>query len=327
MTVPSRPDPAALYRTIRLIRRFEERSVELVRSGEIRSGIHPCCGQEGVAAGVCAALRDDDIVFSNHRGHGHLLAKGSDPGRFLAELTGRTTGVSRGRAGSFHPADLSANVYGASGTVGHGAALATGAAYAVAQDSDRVVVAFFGDGAVNQGALLEALNLAALWRVPAVFVCENNRFATTLPVDAAVAGTVTGRATAFGIPASTVDGQDPLVVHRAAAQAVDRARAGEGPTFLEFATYRYDGHHTFEHRMRLRYRDEEEVERWRRRDPLEIQAARVPGPERERIDAEVEQVLADAVRFAVDSPRPDPLDATEHLYATGLQVRAGVAHA
>jgi pyruvate dehydrogenase E1 component alpha subunit len=320
-------DPAALYRTIRLIRRFEERAVELVRSGEIRSGIHPCCGQEGVAAGVCAALREDDIIFSNHRGHGHLLAKGSDPARFLAELTGRVTGISRGRAGSFHPTDLTANVFGASGTVGHGAALAVGVAYALAQDSDRVVVAFFGDGAVNQGALLESLNLAALWRVPAVFVCENNGYATTLPVETAVAGTVTGRAAAFDIPASTVDGQDPLVVHEAAERAVARARTGGGPTFLEFRTYRYEGHHTFEQRMRLRYRDEAEVEQWRRRDPLDLQAARVPERQRAQIDAEVEQVLAAAVRFALDSPRPDPVDATRHVYASGLRVRAGVAHA
>lgn len=325
MTAP--PDPAALYRTIRLIRRFEERALELVRSGEIRSGIHPCCGQEGVAAGVCAALRDDDIVFSNHRGHGHLLAKGSDPARFLAELTGRVTGICKGRAGSFHPADLTANVYGASGTVGHGAALAAGAAYAVAQDSDRVVVSFFGDGGVNQGALLEALNLAALWRVPVVFACENNGFATTLPVGAAVAGTITGRAAAFGLPISTVDGQDPHLVYEAAARAVARARAGAGPTFLEFRTYRYDGHHTFEHRLRLRYRDERETERWRQRDPLDIQGARVPQPRRSCIDAEVEEVLAGAVRFAVNSPRPDPLDATEYGYASGMRVRAGVAHA
>ncbi|HKT00982.1 MAG TPA: thiamine pyrophosphate-dependent dehydrogenase E1 component subunit alpha [Rugosimonospora sp.] len=323
----SGPDPAGLYRTIRLIRRFEERAVELVRSGEIRSGIHPCCGQEGVAAGVCAALRADDIVFSNHRGHGHLLAKGSDPGRFLAELTGRVTGVSRGRAGSFHPSDFTVDVYGASGTVGHGAALAAGAAYAVARDSDRVVVAFFGDGAVNQGALLESLNLAALWRVPSVFVCENNGYATTLPVHTAVAGTVIGRAVAFGIPASTVDGQDPHVVYHEAARAVARARTGGGPTFLEFRTYRYDGHHTFEHRTRLRYRDEAEVRRWRQRDPLVLQAARVPEPRRARIDAEVEEVLAAAVRFALDSPRPDPLDATAHVYASGLRVRAGVAGA
>jgi pyruvate dehydrogenase E1 component alpha subunit len=321
------PPAAQLYRTMRLIRRFEERAIELVRSGEIGSGIHPCIGQEAVAAGVCAALRADDVILSNHRGHGHLLAKGSDPGRFLAELTGRVTGIDRGRAGSFHPSDFPVGVYGASGTVGHGAAIATGVAWAVGQDGDRVVVSFFGDGAVNQGALLESFNLASLWRVPVVFVCENNRYATTLPVEGAVAGTITGRGEAFGIPSRLVDGQDVEVVYEAAEQAVARARAGDGPSLLEFGTYRYYGHHTFELRMRLRYRDEEEVARWRARDPLEIQSARVPGGVRERIDAEIEALLDDAVRFAVDSPLPDPASALEHLYATGLPVRPGVSGA
>ena len=175
-----------LYRTMRLIRRFEERALELVAAGEIASGIHPCIGQEAVAAGVMAALRPDDLVFSNHRGHGHLLARGSDPARFLAELAGRATGIDKGRGGSFHPSDFAVGVLCATGTVGHGAALAAGAAWALAQEgTGRVAVSIFGDGAVTQGALLEAFNLAALWRVPVVFVCENNLYATTLPVDAA----------------------------------------------------------------------------------------------------------------------------------------------
>jgi TPP-dependent pyruvate/acetoin dehydrogenase alpha subunit len=321
------PSAEEFYRTMRLIRRFEERAIELVRSGEISSGIHPCIGQEAVAVGVVGALRADDIVISHHRGHGHLLAKGSDPGRFLAEMTNRVTGIDRGRSGSFHPSDLSVGVYHASGTVGHGAAIATGVAWAVGQDDDRVVVSFFGDGAVNQGALLEAFNLASLWNVPVIFVCENNRYATTLPVEAAVAGTIVGRGEAFGIPSRVVDGQDVEMVYDAAASAVARARTGGGPTLLEFSTYRYHGHHTFELRMRLRYRDEEEQARWRARDPLEIHSARVPEDVRERIDAEIEAVLDDAVRFAVDSPRPDPVDAQDYLYASGLRVRAGVSHA
>jgi TPP-dependent pyruvate/acetoin dehydrogenase alpha subunit len=319
--------PEQFYRTMRLIRGFEERAIELVRSGEIGSGIHPCTGQEAVAAGVVAALRDDDVILSNHRGHGHLLAKGSDPGRFLAELAARVTGIDKGRAGSFHPSDFSVGVYGASGTVGHGAAIATGVAWALGQDTDRVVVSFFGDGAVNQGALLESLNLASLWRVPAVFVCENNRYATTLPVDTAVAGTITGRGEAFGIPSASVDGMDVEIVYEAAARAVARARAGDGPSLLEFRTYRFDGHHTFEHRMRLRYRDEQEIADWRARDPLELQRTRVPVELRLRIDAEVEQLLERAVQFALASPRPDPADVFDHLYATGLRVRAGVSHA
>jgi pyruvate dehydrogenase E1 component alpha subunit len=160
-----------------------------------------------------------------------------------------------------------------------------------------------------------------------VFVCENNRFATTLPVQTAVAGTITGRAEAFGIPAATVDGMDAEVVHEAAAAAVGRARAGGGPSFLEFATYRFDGHHTFEHRMRLRYRDEAELVRWQRRDPLARQSRRVPDRERDRIDAEVERVLDEAVRFTLESPRPDPAGAFDHLYAHRVPTRPGVSGA
>jgi pyruvate dehydrogenase E1 component alpha subunit len=324
----TQPPPEQFYRMMWLIRRFEQRAIELVKAGEIGSGIHPCTGQEAVAAGVCAALRDDDVILSNHRGHGHLLARGTDPGRFLAELTGRVTGIDRGRGGSFHPSDFSVGVYGASGTVGHGAAIATGAAWALGQEEgDRIAVSFFGDGAVNQGALLESLNLASLWRVPVVFVCENNRYATTLPVDTAVAGTITGRGAAFGIPSATVDGLDPEVVFTAAAAAVARARAGDGPTLLEFSTYRFDGHHTFEHRMRLRYRDEDEQARWLARDPLALQRERVPEQVRQEIEAEIEALLDQAVRFAVESPKPDPVDAFDHLYTSPIPIRPGVSNA
>ena len=324
------PSPATissdLYRTMRLIRRFEERALELVAAGEIVSGIHPCIGQEAVAAGVMAALRPDDLVFSNHRGHGHLLARGSDPGRFLAELAGRETGIDKGRGGSFHPSDFAVGVLAATGTVGHGAALAAGAAWALGQEgTGRVAVSVFGDGAVTQGALLEAFNLAALWRVPVVFVCENNLYATTLPVATGVAGTITGRAEAFGIPASTVDGMDAEVVLAAASEAVDRARTGGGPSLLEFSTYRFHGHHTFEIKARLRYRDEAEVAAWQARDPMPVQESRVAPSLRTRIDAEIEEILDAAVAFAVASPRPDPADALAHHYATGLQARAGVA--
>lgn len=324
----AQPLPEQFYRMMQLIRRFEERAIELVKAGEIGSGIHPCIGQEAVAVGVCAALRADDIILSNHRGHGHLLAKGSDPARFMAELTGRATGIDAGRGGSFHPSDFAAGIYGASGTVGHGAAIATGVGWALGQEpGDRIALSFFGDGAVNQGALLESFNLASLWQVPVVFICENNRYATTLPIDTAVAGTITGRGEAFGIPSRTVDGMDPEVVFEAAAAAVARARARQGPSLIEFSTYRFDGHHTFEHRMRLRYRDEQEQAEWRARDPLELQRQRVPADVRARIDAEIEVVLEEAVRFAVDSPKPDPMDAFDHIYATSIKTRSGVSNA
>ncbi|GLW89362.1 thiamine pyrophosphate-dependent dehydrogenase E1 component subunit alpha [Actinokineospora globicatena] len=319
-------DSVELYRTMRYIRRFEERAIELVRAGEIFSGIHPCIGQEAVAAGACAALDPGDIVLSSHRGHGHLLAKGTDPSRLMAEMAGKVTGIDKGRGGSFHPSDFTAGVYNSTGTVGHGAGIAAGIAWAAVKAGDpKVVLSFFGDGAVTQGALLEGFNLAALWQLPVVYICENNRYATTLPVEAAVAGTITGRGEAFGIPSSVVDGQDAEVVHAAVAEAVERARRGGGPSLLEMRTYRYHGHHTFEMLVRLRYREQAEIDSWKERDPLDIQAARVAEVDRARIDAEVELDLDEVVRFAVDSPRPDPADATDHYHADGFRPRPGVS--
>ncbi|TDC64986.1 thiamine pyrophosphate-dependent dehydrogenase E1 component subunit alpha [Micromonospora sp. KC207] len=298
----TRDDPVRLYRTVRLIRRFEERAVALVRSGAIVGGIHPYLGQEGIAAGVCAALRDDDLVTGTHRGHGHVLAKGADPARMLAELLGRETGLNRGRGGSMHAADLGVGVLGANAIVG---------------------ATFFGDGAVNEGMLLEAFNLAALWRVPVLFVCENNGYATTMPVDGAVAGTIPGRAEAFGMPAAVVDGQDPETVRDATAAAVARMRAGGGPELIEARTYRFDAHHTFEHAVRLDYRAPGEVAAGRSRDPVDIQGARLPEADRAAVDAEVEATLDAALEFALASPEPDPAGALEHLYASGLVARTG----
>jgi acetoin:2,6-dichlorophenolindophenol oxidoreductase subunit alpha len=319
-------DPAALYRTVRLIRRFEQRAIELVGSGVIVGGIHPYLGQEAVAAGVCAALRPDDLITSTHRGHGHVLAKGVDPARLLAELAGREGGLNRGRGGSMHAADFGLGILGANAIVGAAPPIATGAAWAARQAGRDVVAAtFFGDGALNQGVLLETFNLAALRRVPVVFVCENNGFATSMRVGDALAGTVTGRAAAFGIPSSTVDGMDPQAVLAATAQAVDRARSGAGPSFVECVTYRFDAHHTWEHTARPGYRSVEEVAAGSARDPVQIQGARVPEGERHRIDAEIEALLDEAVRFATGSPEPEPSGALDHLYADGLRARAGVA--
>jgi len=321
-----RPTPRDFYRTMRLIRRFEERSIELVRSGDIGSGIHPCIGQEAVAVGLGATLRPDDVLMANHRGHGHLLAKGTDPGRLLAEMAGRADGVARGRGGSFHPSDFTTGVFASPGTVGHGVALTAGVAWALAAGgTDRVAVSVVGDGGINQGALLEGLNLAALWRVPAVFVCENNQYATTVPVEVATAGSITGRAEAFGIPAVSVDGMEVDEVWTAAAAAVARARDGRGPSFLEFRTYRYYGHHTFELKDRLGYREDAEIERWRARDPLPRQAALVPDAERAAIDAGVEAELDRAVDFALASEKLAPADALAYHYAEKVPIRTGTA--
>jgi TPP-dependent pyruvate/acetoin dehydrogenase alpha subunit len=326
MTGAVMADSAGLYRTVRLIRRFEQRAIEMVRSGVIPGGIHPYIGQEAIAAGVCAALRADDLITSTHRGHGHVLAKGADPIRMLAELAGRETGLNRGRGGSMHAADVSAGICCANAIVGASAAIAAGAAWAHRRAGhDRVAVTFFGDGAVNQGVLLEALNLASLRRLPVLFVCENNQFATSMRVQDSTAGTITGRAEAFGIPAETIDGMDPEAVLEAASGAVARARAGDGPAFLECLTYRFDAHHTWEHAARPRYRTDEEVAAGSARDPLQIQAARVPEAVRARIDDEIEALLDQARRFVDASGEPDPSGALDYLYADGLRGRAGTA--
>ncbi len=255
-----------------------------------------------------------------------MLAKGADPARMLAELAGRTTGLNRGRGGSMHAADFGVGIFGANAIVGAAAPIAAGAAWAARQaGADTVAVAFFGDGAVNQGVVLETFNLAALWRVPVVFVCENNGFATSTRIEAAVSGSVTGRAEAFGMPARTVDGVDPETVFEAVSEAVARARAGAGPSLVECLAYRFDAHHTWEHAARPRYRTDDEVAAGRARDPLDVQGARIPADVRAKIDADVEQLLDEAVRFACDGPHPDPADALEHLYADGMLARAGVA--
>ena len=322
--IPTLTPTGALYRTVALIRGFEQRAIELVRSGVVRGGIHPYTGQEAIAAGSCAALRPDDVITSTHRGHGHVLAKGADPARTMAELAGRTTGLNQGRGGSMHAADFGVGVLGANAIVGAAVPIAAGAAWAFRRaGTDRVAVTYFGDGAVSQGVVLETFNLAALWKVPVVLVCENNGFATSMRTADTVAGSITGRAAAFGIPASTVDGTDPEAVLAATAEAVARARAGAGPTLLECTAYRFDAHHTGEHTARPRYRTDEAVAAGRSRDPLDVQGSRLPADTRASIDAEVAAVLDEAVRFAAAGPHPDPATALDHLYATGMRARAG----
>ncbi|MFE9425648.1 thiamine pyrophosphate-dependent dehydrogenase E1 component subunit alpha [Kitasatospora sp. NPDC006697] len=309
---------------LRLIRGFEELALALVKSGEIAGGIHPYIGQEAVAVGVCAALRPRDLIASTHRGHGHVLAKGAAPDRLLAELLGRSTGLNRGRGGSMHAADFSLGILGANGMVGAGGPIAVGAAWSAQQaGEDLVAVAFFGDGALNQGVLLESFNLAAMWRLPVLFVCENNGYATTLPAATAVAGSATGRAAAFGIPAAEVDGMDTEAVRAAAAEAVGRARAGGGPGFLECRTYRFEGHHTMERLMKPRYRTPEEIADWRTLDPLPRAAALLPPGLAAQLDTSVAERLAAARQFALTSELPDSAGALDHLYADGLRPRTG----
>jgi pyruvate dehydrogenase E1 component alpha subunit len=311
---------------MRTIRRFEELVVELVNANEIAGVTHEYVGQEAVAAGVCAALRRDDAITSTHRGHGHVIAKGVEPRRMMAELLGRTTGTNRGRGGSMHVADLSRGILGANGMVGAGAPFAAGAGWAAKQaGSGGVAVTFFGDGGLNQGVLLETMNLAAAWRLPVLFVCENNGYAVSTRSDTTTAGTGVDRAAAYGMPAEAVDGMDAEVVLAAAESAVDRARGDGGPSYLECRTYRYFGHHTAERTMALGYRTDDEIAEWRARDPLGVVGARLDAGRRESIDAEVEAVLADAGEFARESPRPSPDEVLEAVYASGPPPRAGVA--
>jgi TPP-dependent pyruvate/acetoin dehydrogenase alpha subunit len=313
---------AEFYRTIKTIRRFEERVVELVNANEIAGVTHEYIGQEAVATGVCAALRLDDIITSTHRGHGHVIAKGADIRRMMAELLGRKDGLNRGRGGSMHIADVSLGIFGANGMVGAGAPFAAGAAWAATRSGrDTVAVSFFGDGAVNQGVVMETMNLAALRALPVIFACENNGYAITLSQARSTAGSPVARAAAYGIATDTVDGMDVEAVYSATTNAVHRARQGGGPTFLEFLTYRFSGHHTAEHTMGFRYRADDEIAEWRERDPVELAGGRLNGVVRAAIDAQVEALITDAVDFARDSPAPDPDEALDLLYADGRRAR------
>ncbi|MFQ5898068.1 MAG: thiamine pyrophosphate-dependent dehydrogenase E1 component subunit alpha [Candidatus Methylomirabilia bacterium] len=319
----------ALYRTMRLIRRFEERVVELVNRDEIPGVTHEYVGEEAVATGVCHALRPDDVITSTHRGHGHILAKGGDPRRMIAELMGKSTGYNRGRGGSMHIADLSLGIYGANGIVGAGAPIACGAAFAAKLGgSDRVAVAFFGDGGMNQGVVHEAMNLAAIWRLPVVFVCENNGYAISASISRmAAVERLADRAAGYGMRGETVDGMDVLAVHEATRRAVEQARRRDGPTLLECRTYRFVGHFTAEKAMGIKYRTDEEIAEWRKRDPLAtfpewLRKEGIGDPA--QVDAEVEARLEDAVTFARQSPFPAPEEALEGMYAVphpGLPAR------
>lgn len=311
-----------MYHLMRMIRRFEERTVELVDANEIAGVTHEYVGQEAVAAGVCTALRDDDIITSTHRGHGHIIAKGGKVRYMLAELMGRETGYNKGRGGSMHIADLSLGIYGANGIVSAGAPIACGAAHSFKRHrSDRVAVAFFGDGGANQGVLQESLNLATIWDLPVVFVCENNLYAITTPIKAMTRVELHVRAAAFGMPGEATDGMDVQAVHEATLRAVERARAGQGPTFLECRTYRYFGHYTGERYMKLGYRTDEEIEQWRKRDAVVtwgqrlIEAGLWTKADRDTVDQAVEDELEEAVAFARQSPWPHPSTALDHMYA------------
>ena len=315
-------DPVEWYRRMRRLRRFEMRAAELVGDGEITGPVHEYIGEEAVAVGVCAALRADDVITSTHRGHGHILAKGGAPDRMFAELLGRESGYNRGRGGSMHIADFDLGIFGANGIVGAGAPMACGAAFTFkARGEDRVAVPFFGDGAMNQGVLLESLNLAVILHLPVVFACENNGFAITSSIEEMLGGDLVRRAEGFGLPARSIDGMDVRAVHEATAAAVERARAGGGPTFVEFRTARYSVHNISQGGRMRDNRSEEFLAEARERDPVERLADDLvrddgwgPGG-REEIDDEVEREIEGAIGFARNSPRPRPETALDYMYA------------
>ena len=330
MVVPLTPQPALglpppelleLYRQMLIIRRTEEQLARAHQQGLVHGACHTYVGEEAIAVGVCAHLRADDAVFSTHRGHGHALAKGVPPRELMAELLGRATGVSHGRGGSMHVFAPEVGMLGTSGIVGPSILMAAGIAYASRlAKSDRVSVAFFGDGASNNGAFHEGLNMAAIWKLPVVFVCENNQYATEVPF-VTVAGNpeLSARGIAYGIPSPAVDGNDVLQVHAVAGEAVRRARAGEGPTLLACTTYR-----TRPHSEGMRdggYRTREEVEAWRGRDPIKrlrehlLSALTSDADALDAIDREVQVLVEQGMEWAKASPWPDPATVLEHVYA------------
>jgi acetoin:2,6-dichlorophenolindophenol oxidoreductase subunit alpha len=309
----------SLHRTMLTIRLFEQRVSREFRTGEIPGFVHMYIGEEAVAAGVCANLRDDDYVTSTHRGHGHCIAKGCDLDAMMAEIYGREDGLCKGRGGSMHIADFSRGMLGANAIVGGGIAIATGAGLAATvRGTDQVAVAFFGDGAANQGVLHESLNLAAIWRLPVVYVCENNGFAESTPAAYATSvPDVASRAAGYGIPGTIADGRDVLEVFARAKEAVDRARAGEGPTLLEVKTYRFMGH--FEGDPE-RYRDDDERKALATNDALEALGAQLLADghasegELDTLRGEIEAAVDRAVEFARASPFPDPATIERYVY-------------
>jgi acetoin:2,6-dichlorophenolindophenol oxidoreductase subunit alpha len=292
-------DMSDRYRLMRLSRRFEETVHEQFEAGLVPGPLHLSIGQEAVAVGACGDLRVTDAVVSTHRGHHHCLAKGASPDRLMAELLGRRSGYSHGRGGSMHIAVPEIGLIGTNGIVGGGLPIATGAAYGMqAMGRDDVTVCFFGEGAAGNGVFAEALNVAALWDLPLIFVAENNQYVELTPVSLHVAGEIWRRGEAYGIPGAKVDGNDVAAVAEATSDAIARARSGGGPTLLEAVTYRWFGHYAGD---KAAYRDDDEVARWRALDPL-VRAREAIGAEAaDALDADVEREIAAALEFALGS--------------------------
>jgi pyruvate dehydrogenase E1 component alpha subunit len=310
----------ALYRRMVLIREFELRAIAERRVGLIPGFIHASIGQEATAAGAGMALRPDDVFTSTHRGHGHLIGKGGDPARMMAELAGRATGYCRGRGGSLHISDFDLGSLGANGIVAGGIPMAVGAALAFHMRAEpRVALSFFGDGAANEGAFHEALNLAGLWKLPVIFLCENNLYGEGTPQSKqAPIADLAIRAEGYAMPGVIVDGNDVIAVYQAVSAAAARARAGDGPTFIEGKTYRWHGHYEGDPQV---YKPSGELQEWQQKDPIRrlatalIGAGIVQTSWPDQVRDEVRSQLDDAVRFAQESPHPAPNEALAGVYA------------
>jgi TPP-dependent pyruvate/acetoin dehydrogenase alpha subunit len=307
------------YREMQRIRRFEEEAILLWDMQKIKGSIHPCLGQEAIAVAVCQALAADDYIVSNHRGHGHCLAKGADPGRMMAELIGKSTGCCRGRGGSMHIADVSTRNLGANGLVAGGLGLAIGAALTgKLKRLGYIVSAFFGEGATGQGMFHESLNMAAIWQLPALFICENNRYSVSTDCQYSVpVENVSERAKAYNMPGVTVDGNDVLAVYETTREYAERARRGEGPALIECKTYRWEGHYHGEPQV---YRTKDEVEEWKAKCPIkrfetQLLANGIQADELESIRAAAEMEMRDAVKYAEASPDPEPETVMDYIYA------------
>ena len=309
------------------IRRFEEEVIRMVARAEIVGSAHSYIGQEAVAVGACLALRDDDYITGNHRSHGHPIAKGGDVRKAMAELLGKKTGFCKGKGGSMHLADFSIGILGESGILGSSIPTAVGAALgSQLQGNDRVAVAFFGDGAANEGSFHESINLAAIWKLPVVFLCENNQYAVTSSIwDMIPTDSIADRAVAYNIPGVLVDGQDAVAMHEAVTVAVARARARGGPSLVEGRTYRYEEHSLGLGRIvKGPYRTDEEVEQWKQRDPIQVHKELLLSgefadqAEIDQVEEEVAGLIAEALEFARSSPYPDPSDLYEDLFANAI---------
>ncbi len=318
--LPSSDKLVWMFRKMLEIRHFEEKVYELYGQNLVPGTIHLYVGEEAVAVGVCANLRKDDYITSTHRGHGHCIAKGGDLKRIMAEILGKRTGYCKGKGGSMHIADFSIGMLGATAVVGAGIPIAAGAGLSIKlRGTDQVVACFFGDGASNQGTFHEGINMAAIWKLPVLFVCENNLYAMgTRQSMVMLIENVADRAAAYGIPGVVVDGNDVLAVYEAAKQAVERARKGEGPTLIECKTYRHKGHSRFDPAT---YRPKEEVEEWLKKDPIPrfrnklVEMGVLTENEAKGIEEEVLAEIEEAVKFALESPYPKPEEALEDVYA------------